>query len=155
MPTKTCCVTGHRDIPVEQMERVEAELRALIHRAINAGYGTFISGFARGVDRIFARLVLVLQAENPIRLEAAIPYAGQLKSRNLEFQSLLARCSAIDVIYEEYAPDCFFARNQYMVEKSDAVIAVYDGRQRGGTYQTIRYAREAGRKIAFVHVTPP
>jgi len=77
-----------------------------------------------------------------------------LKSRDPEFQSLLAQRSATTVIYEEYAPDCFFARNQYMVEKSDAVIAVYDGRQRGGTFQTIRCAREAGRKIAFVHVTP-
>jgi len=154
MPTKICCVTGHRNIPVEQIEHVEAELRGLIHRAIDAGYGTFLSGFAEGADLLFARLVLELQDEFPVRLEAAIPYAGRLKCPDPEFQSLLARCSAVNVISEQYSPDCFFKRNCYLVDRADAVIAVYDGRQRGGTYQTLCYAREVGRKIAFVRVRP-
>jgi len=60
MPAKVCCVTGHRMIPSEQLERVEFELRGLIRQAIGAGYYTFISGFAEGADLVFARLVLAL-----------------------------------------------------------------------------------------------
>jgi len=136
------------------MERVETELRNLIQRAINAGYDAFISGYARGADLIFARLVLEFQAEYPVQLEATIPYAGRLKSNDPEFQFLLARCNTVTVVSEQYSSGCFFTRNRYLVDRSDAVIAVYDGRQHGGTYQTISYARDSGRKIAFVHVAP-
>ena len=154
MPTQTCCVTGHRVIPAEQLERVEFELRGLIRQAIGAGHDTFISGFAEGADLAFARLVLELQAEYPVRLKAAIPYARRLKCPDPEFQSLLAKCSDIHIVSEEYAPGCFFTRNRFMVDRADTVIAVYDGRKRGGTYQTICYAKEAGKQISFVCVYP-
>lgn len=137
---------------MEQLERVEFELRGLIRRAVDAGYDTFVSGFAEGADLIFARLVLELQPLHPVRLEAAIPYAGRLKCRTHEFQLLKAKCSAVNVISEQYSPECFFIRNRYMVDRTDAVIAVYDGRKRGGTYQTICYSKKVGRKIAFVHI---
>ena len=125
-----------------------------MQRAIVAGYDTFLSGFADGIDLIFARLVLGFQDDYPVQLEAAIPYAGRLKCPDPAFQSLLASCSAIHVISEQYCSGCFFARNRFLVDRSNAVIAVYDGRRYGGTYQTINYAREAGRKIAFIRVTP-
>ena len=92
MPGKTCCVTGHRVIPVEQLKRVEFELRELIRQTIHAGYSTFISGFAEGADLLFARLVLESQAEYPVQLEAAIPYAGRLKCSEPDFQFLLVIC---------------------------------------------------------------
>jgi len=154
VPTKACCVTGHRVIPVEQLERVEFELRGLIRQAIDVGYDTFISGFAEGADLLFARLVLEFQAEFSVRLEAAIPYAGRLKCPNSEFQALLAKCSAVHIVSGEYSPGCFFARNRFMADRADTVIAVYDGRKRGGTYQTICYAKEAGKQINFVCLYP-
>ena len=154
MPAKVCCVTGHRVIPDEQLERVEFELRGLIRQAIRAGCGTFISGFAEGADLVFARLVLELQAEYPVRLEAAIPYAERLKCRDPEFQSLLSMCSKTHVVSERYTQDCFFKRNRYMVDRAGTVIAVYDGRKRGGTYQTICYAEDGGKQISFVCIYP-
>ena len=39
---------------------------------------------------------------------------------------------------EDYAPNVFMKRNRYMVENADRVIAVYDGREKGGTVSTIR-----------------
>ena len=38
-----------------------------------------------------------------------------------------------------------------MVEKSGHVLAVWDGAARGGTGQTVRYARELGREMAIIH----
>lgn len=154
MSAKVCCVTGHRVIPIEQQERMEFELRGLMRQAIGVGYDTFISGFAEGVDLVFARLVLEFQAEFPVQLEAAIPYAGRLKCRDPEFQCLLAKCSEVHIVSEEYSPGCFFARNRFMVARVDSVIAVYDGRRRGGTYQTICCAKEADKPIAYVCIYP-
>ena len=154
MPAKVCCVTGHRIIPAEQLDRIEVELRGLIQRAIDAGYDAFLSGFADGTDLIFARLVLGFQDDYPVQLEAAIPYAGRLKCNDPEFQTLLTKCIDVSVLNEQYNPSCFFERNRYMVDRANSVIAVYDGRRRGGTYQTIRYAEEVGKQVAFVCICP-
>ena len=51
---KTCCVTGHRELPVDKMETVRQELHREILLAIEDGYTAFLSGFAEGVDLIFA-----------------------------------------------------------------------------------------------------
>lgn len=58
MNGKTCCVSGHRDIPVQQIEYVKDSLRREIDKAIADGYTRFISGFAEGVDQYFAEIVL-------------------------------------------------------------------------------------------------
>ena len=55
--TKTCCITGHRDIPAEKTKFVEEELRKEVAAAIEDGYTRFISGFAEGADLMFAAVV--------------------------------------------------------------------------------------------------
>lgn len=45
---KTCCVTGHRDIPAEQVEEVKRALWREIEKAIADGFTRFLSGFAQG-----------------------------------------------------------------------------------------------------------
>lgn len=55
--TKTCCVTGHRDIPVEKKDFVEEALRREVASGIEDGYTRFISGFAEGADLMFAAVV--------------------------------------------------------------------------------------------------
>lgn len=56
MGEKTCCVTGHRDVPVGKEQYVEEALRKEVLAAIAAGYTRFISGFADGVDLTFAAI---------------------------------------------------------------------------------------------------
>ena len=80
MDEKTCCVTGHRDIPKEYLDYVEQELRREVQAAIENGFTRFISGFAEGVDLMFAAIVAEEKARHPeLFLEAAIPYPGRLK----------------------------------------------------------------------------
>ena len=57
MNEKTCCVTGHRNISIDCITRVEQALRHEILLAIEDGYTRFISGFAEGADLIFASIV--------------------------------------------------------------------------------------------------
>ena len=153
MVYKTCCITGHRDIPAERMAYVEQQLRREVLEAIDAGYTRFISGFAEGADLMFAAIVAEQKENHPeLFLEAAIPYAGRLKTRNKQFHTLLQACDGIKVVCQEYTPSCFMQRNRYMARESQLVIAVYDGRDRGGTLFTMRYAHTLGREIRVIQI---
>lgn len=73
--SKTCCVTGHRDLPAGRLPEITAALSAEIDRAIAEGFDSFFSGFAEGVDLLFAKLVVQKSGEQPgLRLLAAIPF---------------------------------------------------------------------------------
>ena len=49
MKKKTCCVTGHRDLPQNQINYVKAALLHEIEKAVADGFTCFMSGFAEGV----------------------------------------------------------------------------------------------------------
>lgn len=144
---QTCCVTGHRDIPLEKIPYVQGQLHQELVQAIQHGYTHFISGFASGVDLIFAGIVAALKREYPITLEAAIPYPGRMKSPDKTFQRLLKECDFVKVHMSQYSKNCYMVRNRYMVDCSALVIAVHDVRKSGGTAATIRYAHRMKRDI--------
>lgn len=58
MKGKTCCVTGHRDLPQNEINKIKAALEHEIDAAVTDGFTCFMSGFADGVDQYFAELVL-------------------------------------------------------------------------------------------------
>ena len=141
MTKKTCCVTGHRDLSAEQMELLRPRLAAEAEQAAAAGFTCFLSGFAEGADLLFAEIVAGMKRENPdLRLEAAIPYLGRYARLMEQPETRALLC----------APDVFMARNRYMVDRSERVIAVYDGRAWGGTAATIRMAREQDRELRMI-----
>ena len=136
MKEKVCGVTGHREILAEYMEQAEQGLRREIEKAIADGYTYFISGFADGTDQLFAGVVLEKAKENPtLRLEAAIPYRNRYKRlmEDERTRAMLEACTKVEVISEEWASNVYMKRNRYMVSQADRVIAVYDGREKGGT----------------------
>ena len=153
MRRKICCVTGHRDIAPEMIDFVKKELHKEIVLAIKNGYSHFISGFAVGVDLIFADIVVELKSEYfNITLEAAIPYRKRLEARDKEFQRLIRKCDKVVIKSKHYTRSCFIIRNLYMVEKSERVIAVYDGREKGGTEFTICKARASQRELRIISI---
>lgn len=153
MDEKTCCITGHRDIPEKRIVYVAQELRREILTAIEEGYTRFISGFAEGADLLFAAIVAEQKKSQPdLFLEAAIPYAGRIKTKNKQFHELLRVCNGIKVVCQEYTPSCFMQRNRYMAGESQRVIAVYDGRDHGGTLFTMRYAHTLGKEVRVIRV---
>lgn len=155
MEAKTCCVTGHRKIDDEKISYVKQELRREILEAVQDSYLHYISGFADGVDLWFAEIVLELKAKYPdLTLEAAIPYRKRLQHlyANNKTKLLLKQCSAIGVHSDEYDHDCFMKRNRFMVHSSSRVIAVYDGRNTGGTVFTMREATIMERDVRIIKI---
>ena len=136
----TCCVTGHRRIPANQVEFIKAELEKAVLAAVEHGYTHFISGFASGVDLMFAEIVADLKKTRPITLEAAIPCPGRMKTPDDTFQRLIGCCDVVKIHSDHYFKGCYGVRNRYMVDASSLVIAVWDERETGGTAATVRYA---------------
>lgn len=153
MIEKACCVTGHRDIPADKVEYVKTKLKEEIETAIADGFTMFITGMAEGVDLLFAELVIEQKVQHPeLFLEAAIPYQNRIKSTDPLFQKCFAGCDGIKVQQEEYSSDCFMNRNRYMVSLSSRVIAVYDGRENGGTLFTMRYAHTLDKEVREIRI---
>ena len=148
----TCCVTGHRNIPADKIQYVQIQLRQELLQAIQSGYTHFISGFAAGVDLIFAGIVADLKREYPITLEAAIPYPGRMNTPDEVFQCLLKECDIVKVHTDRYSKSCYMVRNRYMIDCSALVIAVHDGRKSGGTAATIKYARQMERDVSEIEL---
>lgn len=152
-----CCFTGHRPdkLPWKENEldsrcvRLKVRLLEAIEEARVQGYRHFICGMARGCDLYFAEAVLALQARGKnIILECARPCETQADSwpewERARYQSILDRCDFETLVQHHYDRFCMMRRNQYMVDRSSRLIAVYNGTPKGGTYQTLLCAARKG-----------
>ncbi len=106
-----------------------------------------ISGMALGYDQYAAWICFKLN----IPVIAAIPFIGQEKMWNIETQAkyhrLLDKCSEKIIVSDgEYASWKMQARNQWMVDHGDLVLACFDG-SNGGTKNCIDYATSLNKKI--------
>ena len=147
MEKKVCCVTGHRNLPQNQVNYVKAALLREIEKAVADGFTCFMSGFAEGVDQYFVEMVMEKQKDDPsLELIAVIPYQKRLDSLRAKGRTyeMLEACRDVVVIREEYQPSVYSHRNRYMVDRSARLLAVYDGVPKGGTAQTLAYALRKG-----------
>jgi len=151
----TCCFTGHRPEKIDCSEPVIKKLlKEEIIKAIHEGYTEFITGAARGSDIWAGEIVIELKKEyKSIDLICAVPYPGFDKKWSLEwknkYRKLLSSAKETVYIRRSFSYDSFQLRNKYMVDRSNMVIAVFNN-ERGGTYNTIRYAAKRGIKVINV-----
>ena len=147
-----CCFTGHRPekLNVPEVE-VKAWLEKQIDQAITDGFVTFISGCAMGVDIWAGQIVLERKSVNPdIHLITAVPWPGFARRWNEEwkkqYDDLIRRSDLMVNVCEHYHKGVFQQRNEWMVDRSNRVIAFYNG-SAGGTWNTIEYAQRKGIEI--------
>ncbi len=161
---KTCAFTGHRPakLPFGSDEHCVAcmHLKVLIYteaeNAIKDGYTHFICGCALGSDTYFAEAVIALRKRYPgITLEAALACETQAvhwpeEDRDRYF-GILAQCDRETYVNRYYRNGCYLERNRYLVDRSQRLIAVYDGRF-GGTMYTVNRAQ--ARQLELVVIDP-
>lgn len=153
--TVSAAFTGHRFYDFSQREFIQERLTSAISEAYDHGIRNFISGFALGIDLMAAQLVQSLKCNLPgISLTAAIPFEGQAERYNIYdkrvYRRLLELADKVIVLSDCYYPRCFLDRDEFMVENASYLIAYYDGREKGGTYYTVKKAR--ARDIPIINV---
>lgn len=146
------CFTGHRPEKLHSDETaVCTVLSNAIDAAISDGYRTFITGMARGVDIWAAEIVLARRAQNQdIRLICALPHPDFEKRWSAHWQArynaILQQADLVREICPAYSKASYQIRNEWMVDHSARVIAIFNGAT-GGTANTIAYAERHGVEV--------
>lgn len=172
----TVCFTGHRpdklggyDWNTEiNFKIIKALGRKIEDVLLIEGARTFIFGGALGIDQMAFELVYQKNYDfHDIKMIMAVPfqnqaikwfnkkdvdrYVSQLKRANeIVFVDTLPqyRCNLAPL--GEYHPVKMQKRNEYMVDNSDIVIAVWDG-SKGGTGNCVKYAQSKGKNIIRIN----
>lgn len=117
---------------------------------------TLVSGMALGVDTAFWEVAAKLRKNNQnIRIEAALPFVGQEKKwtekSQKQYKKMLSESDKVTIVSEGgFATYKMMARNRYMVNKSNIIIAVIC-KETGGTAQCIKYAKEHNKLIIEIN----
>lgn len=106
-----------------------------------------IIGMAQGWDQAVGFAAMSLE----IVVHAAVPFAGQESQWPLdaqqEYRSLLTCCSSITVVFPGgYCAYAMQLRNEWMVDRCNQVMAMWDGSP-GGTANCIKYATKRGTPV--------
>lgn len=167
---RSCCFTGHRPdhLPWGRQEedllcrRTREALAVAIEYAYQDGYRWFYTGMALGIDQIAAELVIHSKRFHPdIHLVAAIPCPGQAQGWRMEdiqrYCDILDECDLEDIhiLAPARTRRCMLDRDRYMVDHSGRLIAVYDGKSRGGTEYTLGYALMQGLEVVTIDPNNP
>lgn len=109
---------------------------------------------AYGVDIWAGELVLKKRFWNRnIKLIAAIHFAGfesRWKDRwKHRYHKLLNKADEVHYICDGYSKYAYQKRNEWMVDRSARVIAVYNG-EPSGTGNTINYAKKVGVPAVYI-----
>lgn len=164
------CITGHRPngLPREYGYNLNNEawskLKEYIEITIQESYKfatpneelTLVTGMALGVDTAFWEIANEMRKNNPnIKIEAALPFVGQEKKWTEEsqkqYKKMLSESDKVTIVSEGgFATYKMMARNRYMVNKSDIVIAVIC-KKTGGTANCVNYAKKHNKLVIEIN----
>jgi uncharacterized phage-like protein YoqJ len=129
------------------------EILKLIQRE---GAKEFISGGALGVDTWAAEAVLEAKKTYPqTLLTIAKPFPSQdgkwLDESKVRFKKFCdAADRVVNVSGDPYSADKMQIRNEWMVNHSDVVVAIWDGSS-GGTGNCVKYAKRQGKRLIVIN----
>lgn len=153
MTIKYVGFTGHRE--TENQFETATTLASAIERALRAGASWLACGGCPGWDKSFmSHAIACRDYEDQLHARdlwvgAFIPFPAYWEQWPIG--GLEKKLDFIGTVNQGgYSVWKMHARNQFIVDSSDVMIAVYDGRKKGGTYQTLKYARKVGVPIYWI-----
>ncbi len=145
MNLKRACVTGHRYIADNRVNR--KAVNHLIDLAVKSGIEQFYVGMSRGADFLFADVL----SERKLNWVAIIPCKTQThlwnKSDKEFHRKLVDKAEDMIILHDEYKRGVMHYRNQYMVDNSELLLAIYDDSGKGGTFHTVNLALKQHKKV--------
>lgn len=144
------CGTGHRPDKLGGYDRqaiLRLQILASRWLSLHPEVEVVISGMALGWDTALAYSGL----RAGCRLIAAVPFEGQesrwpKESQELYKELLLQATQVVYVSEPSYAVWKMQKRNEWMVDASDRVLALWNG-SKGGTHNCVKYAEKKGKPI--------
>jgi hypothetical protein len=150
-------ITGHQTLRcLHGWEWVDSAVRQILAEWCPGCVG--ITSLAAGADQRFAKVVLEVGGT----LEVIVPFPGyesrfEREEDRSTYQRLLGAARAVLTLPRSADDDqaCYLAAGQRVVDRSHALVAVWDGEPAagvGGTADIVVYAASRGKKV--VHVNP-
>jgi len=151
MRERTCCFTGHRELPFLKRKMIARKLEQTVTGLIQSGVQYFGAGGALGFDTLAAQTVLNLKKEYPhIKLILVLPCLSQTrgwKEQDVQiYETIKAEADKVVYTSQQYTQDCMHKRNRHLVDHS-GVCVCYLTQDKGGTAYTVNYAKKQGLEV--------
>jgi len=146
-------VTGHRGLTQDTQALIAVALRNELEPF--AGNGLVgVSCLAGGPDQLFARTVLDLGGTLDVVIPAEQYRDGLDSDEQHGYDELFAKAKHIERLpFVESTEQAHLAAGQAVVDRSERLVAVWDGKPArgiGGTADVVSYARQKGVPVAVV-----
>lgn len=139
---KNCAFTGHRKLERDFDYNL---LDKVIFNLLVGGTENFYCGMAYGFDLAAAESLLQYKEQFKFNLIACVPCPEQhstFSQKNKEkYFKILEKCDEVKILSDEYYDGCMFARDRYLVDNCDVLVA-YKRHERGGASYTVNYANK-------------
>lgn len=154
-------VTGHRIL--DEIVKLQAGIDQALIRIAEAYPGevwSVVSSLAEGADRLVVQRVLLARPEARLIVPLPLPVIDyrldfSTEQSPLEFESLLVRADEVILPPKgTFRSDCYWLAGKTVLERSDVLIALWDGLNAqgpGGTGEMVKAARMSGLPLAWVH----
>ncbi len=147
-------ITGHQNLgDAKQISKIKKKLTTLLlEKNITMGY----TCLADGADQIFAEILYKIKK----------PYCVVIPSKNYEKtfnkqalkkynQLIQTSLETITLSFNQPEEEAFYEAGKYIVENSDVVLAIWDGKEAqglGGTGDIVKYCFKKNKKV--IHLNP-
>lgn len=148
---RTCCFTGHRQIPPKGQAEITDRLERVIISLYQQGIRYYEVGGALGFDTLAAQAVTRLWEGYPgMKLILVLPCLEQTRgwsAENMaEYERIKAQANKVIYTSQQYTRGCMFKRNRRLVDDS-SICVCYLTRESGGTTYTVNYAKAQGIEV--------
>jgi uncharacterized phage-like protein YoqJ len=150
-------LTGHRperlgypDLDFYTTDEWRKIIEWLKEKIIELNVTDAYCGMASGCDIAYgiAASELKIEGKFPVKLHCILPCKNY--NNKISWHSIL-KIAADEWIElsDEFYKGCDNVRDQYMVDHSDKIFAIWDGNKSGGVWSTIRKAQKKGIDIVY------
>lgn len=107
-------------------------------------------GMASGSEFAFGKVAMLVKVYEiiPLRLHCVLPCKDYNSSHAL-YDDMKKYADEWIELSDEFYKGCENARDQYMVDHCDVLLAIWDGKKSGGVWSTICKAQKAGKQIVY------
>lgn len=123
---------------------IEAQKYSMIHAEPLEIY----CGMASGCDIEFGIVFSILAPMYNATLRCVLP-CKEYNSNHKYYNMIKDIADEWIELSDEFYKGCDNARDQYMVDHCDVLLAIWDGNKSGGVWFTIRKAQKAGKQIIY------